>query len=102
MYVVVWEFRVKKGCEEDFERAYAPTGDWADFFKRGEGYLGSELLCNLKGDRRYWTLDRWVSESAYKECRRRFRAEYDALDRGCEALTEHEARLGDFATAGGE
>jgi hypothetical protein len=29
MHVIIWEFRVQAGREEEFERAYGPAGGWA-------------------------------------------------------------------------
>ena len=42
------------------------------------------------------TVDHWVDEAAYREFRRDFSAEFEALDRTCGGLTRHEAHLGDF------
>ena len=77
----------------------APTGrggDWARLFRRGEGYLGTELLRDAADPGRYLTLDRWTSRAAWESFRAGHLAEYEAIDRLCEALTAAEARLGDF------
>ena len=29
---------------EEFERVYGRVGEWAEFFRQGEGYVGTELL----------------------------------------------------------
>lgn len=44
MYVIVWEFHASEGKEKEFERVYGSGGAWADFFKRGKGYVRTELL----------------------------------------------------------
>ena len=97
MHVTIWEFRVKRGREAEFERAYGPTGEWARFFERAEGYLGTELLRDAKNRQRYVTIDRWISQATYEAFRRRWAGEYDAIDERCEALTEYEAPLGSLA-----
>src|SRR5947209_2755150 len=56
-YVIIWEFYVKRGNERAFEEAYGPQGAWARFFRRGEGYLGTELLRNVGQSGRYVTID---------------------------------------------
>ena len=28
MFVILWEFEVKPGCEQSFESAYGPGGPW--------------------------------------------------------------------------
>ena len=94
MHVTIWEFRVKKGHEAEFERAYGPTGEWARFFERAEGYLGTELLRDAKNRQRYITIDRWTSPATYEVLRSQWADEYEAIDERCEALTEYEALLG--------
>jgi len=95
-YLIVWEFRVKAGRESRFERVYGHDGTWAQFFRRGEGYLGTELVRDLKESARYLTLDFWTSQSAYEHFRKQHLAEYQAIDRQCEAMTESEVEQGRF------
>ncbi len=101
-HVIVWEFRAQPGREDEFERVYGPEGDWANFFRRGEGYLGTELIRDVETPGRYVTIDRWASAAAYEDFRSRNSSEYEAIDRRCESLTEHEARLGSFLTMPGD
>jgi len=100
-WVIMWEFRVRPGSEARFEEVYGPAGEWAEFFRRGEGYLGTELYQDTKAAGRYLTLDFWVSEAAYQYFRRLHAADYQALDARSEALTEHETPLGSFLCYGG-
>ena len=93
MYVIVWEFVACPGREAEFERAYGPRGRWADFFRGGDGYLGTELW---RGDGRWVTVDRWRSQDAYRLFRAARLAEYEALDREMEQLAARETRLGGF------
>ena len=103
MYVIIWEFRTKREREGEFERVYGPEGEWAEFFRRGEGYLGTELLRDIATRGRYVTIDRWTSQAAYDAFRGRNLSEYETIDRRCESLTEHEAHIGSFpAMLGGE
>jgi heme-degrading monooxygenase HmoA len=95
-YAIVWELRPRPGREEEFERAYGPEGDWARLFRRAEGYLGTELLRDPAGPGRYLTIDRWASRAAFAAFKRAHGAEYEALDRACEGLTERESSLGSF------
>ena len=93
MYVVLWEFVARPGREADFERAYGPRGRWAQLFRGGEGYLGTELW---RGDGRLLTVDRWSSEADYARFRAARLPEYEALDREMEDLTDRETNLGAF------
>jgi heme-degrading monooxygenase HmoA len=48
-----------------FEAAYGPEGDWAQFFRQGAGFVGTELLRDLEEPDRYLVVDRWESAEAY-------------------------------------
>ncbi len=97
MHVIIWEFTVKTGSEEEFECAYGADGLWAQFFRRDKNYIGTELIRDIIERQRYFTIDRWNSESAYREFRERNLAEYESLDRQCDHLMDSEAPLGAFS-----
>jgi 8-oxo-dGTP diphosphatase len=97
-HVLVWEFAPAAGRAAEFERAYGPDGDWARFFRRDPGYLGTELLRGAAG--RYLTIDRWRTRDAFEAFKKREAEEYATLDRRMEALTSHEACLGSFDVPG--
>jgi 8-oxo-dGTP diphosphatase len=99
-YVILWEFRVRRGSEPAFEAAYGSEGDWAVLFRRAPGYLGTELL-RAPETGRYVTIDRWVSSAAFDAFRDAHRADYEDLDRRCEDLTIAETPLGKFDHAPG-
>jgi heme-degrading monooxygenase HmoA len=96
MFVVIWEFEPKAGRKKEFAAAYGPEGVWAQLFKQGEGYLGTELLRAPKKRQRYLTIDRWASEEARDAFLSEHQREYDEIDRNCRELTEGEKELGSF------
>jgi heme-degrading monooxygenase HmoA len=96
MYVVLWQFRSLVGRQSEFERAYGPSGEWAQLFRRGDGYLGTELLRRADDSGEYLVLDRWASRGAYEAFRARWSSEYRRLDRRLEEITEEEALIGAF------
>jgi heme-degrading monooxygenase HmoA len=98
VYVVLWRFRPLRDQESEFEQTYGPSGEWTRLFRRGDGYLGSELLQHSDDPREYLVLDRWASRPAYEAIRARFSSEYRQLDRRLEELTEEEAPMGTFET----
>jgi heme-degrading monooxygenase HmoA len=100
LYIIIWEFQVKEGCEAQFEQLYGPAGAWVQLFRRGEGYLGTELLRDIAQPHRYLTLDRWVSAAAYETFQGRWPDEYQALDGQGETLTEQEAWVGSMISVG--
>ena len=95
-YLIIWEFRVRAGMEERFEKVYGPRGDWARFFAQAAGYVRTELNHDLKDSRRYVTLDFWISRDAYENFREKHIGEYEALDQKFEEMTEEELEVGKF------
>jgi hypothetical protein len=96
LFVTLWEFEVKSGSEELFERTYGPDGEWARLFQRDARYGGTRLLRDLGAARVYVTMDSWESRAAYEEFRETFAAGYEELDRECRALTARERHLGEY------
>lgn len=80
MYIILWEYRVEAKKRSEFEKTYSPNGMWAHLFKRGVGYLDTELLHDEKRPQRYLTIDRWVSKENYETFQSRWKREYKALD----------------------
>jgi heme-degrading monooxygenase HmoA len=95
LFVTLWEFEVKPGSEELFERTYGPDGEWAKLFRQDARYRGTRLLRDVGAARVYVTLDRWESRAAYEEFRQKFAAEYVELDWECEGMTGREEHLGE-------
>lgn len=96
MFVTLWEFEVKQGCEELFEAAYGREGEWVRLFGRDGRYLGTRLLREVGRERVYVTLDEWESRDAYEEFREKWAAEYTAIDKRCEEMTVREAQFSEF------
>jgi heme-degrading monooxygenase HmoA len=65
--VIALVFRYEVRDSDEFERAYGPDGDWAEFFRRGSGYIGTELLRDLDEPGRYLVIDRWQSAGDYND-----------------------------------
>jgi len=101
-FIVVWEFRVRPGKGRYFEKIYGPDGVWGEFFRRGKGYIRTELIRDLKMPRRYLTVDVWTSREACLRFKRKNRIEYQAIDERGGALTEDEVKIGEFHSAVGQ
>jgi heme-degrading monooxygenase HmoA len=63
MIALVFSYEVRDTAE--FERVYGPNGEWAEFFRQGRGYVGTELLRDVEAPSRYLVVDRWESADAY-------------------------------------
>jgi len=96
MVVILWEFEVKSGSEERFQRAYGPEGAWVQLFRRDPYFQGTQLLPDPSRPHYYFTLDFWDSENAYHAFLDRNREAYEELDRSSEGLTLRQRRILSF------
>ncbi|HUB29525.1 MAG TPA: antibiotic biosynthesis monooxygenase [Terracidiphilus sp.] len=96
MFVVVWQFEVAEEKIAAFEDAYGPSGSWAQLFRKSPDYKGTDLLRDAYVSGKYLTIDRWAGEEAFRAFRKQHDADYEALDRACDALTTRETRIGTY------
>ncbi|MDE3200264.1 MAG: hypothetical protein KGN79_05020 [Acidobacteriota bacterium] len=96
MFVVVWQFEVAEENVAAFEAAYGPEGSWAQLFRSSSEYRGTELLRDAYIPGAYLTIDRWTNEDSFRTFRRDHDADYESLDRACDALTQKETRIGAY------
>lgn len=92
----IWEYRVREEDQAVFEAGYGPEGEWAELFRRGAGYLRTELLRDRADPTRYVTIDYWESEKAFLAFRRELASDFEEIDRRFERVTAEEAKLGEF------
>jgi quinol monooxygenase YgiN len=96
MIRVVWECVARPDRVGDVENYYTSSGNWAELFRRSEGYRGTVLRRDAENARRFLIVDSWENASVCRAMRERFREEYVELDRVCEGFTESERRIGEF------
>ena len=94
MLVLVFSYDARDPA--DFERVYGPEGEWAEFFRRGAGYVGTELLRDVEVPGRYLVIDRWDSREAYQRFVDEHRDEYMRRVDETSFHYDHELRLGTF------
>jgi hypothetical protein len=96
MFLILWEFEVKPGCEQSFQSAYGPEGAWSRLFRSDSGYLSTLLLKDSTRPQIYFNLDFWHSELAFDSFRNAHREAYQEVDRATEHRTSHEEHLGSY------
>ena len=94
MLALVFSYDARDPAE--FERVYGPEGEWAEFFRQGQGYVGTELLRDLEVPRRYLVVDRWETKAAYRAFVEEHRDEYMRRVDETAFHYEQELRLGTF------
>ena len=94
MIAIVFSYEVRYPAE--FERVYGPNGDWAQFFRQGSGYIGTELLRDIESEGRYLLIDRWESAEAYNAFAAQHREEYVRRVDETHLYYHQELRFGTF------
>jgi heme-degrading monooxygenase HmoA len=94
-FAAVFEYEIDPGGAGAFEAAYGPDGDWARFFRAGEGYRGTDLWRDA-GGARYVLLDRWRSAADYEAFLAAHGDEYRRRGDAAESLYRTERALGRF------
>ena len=94
MIALVFSYEVRDA--EEFERAYGADGDWAQFFRTGRGYIGTELLRDVETPGRYLVVDRWESAEDYNAFAAEHRDEYMRRVDDTAQHYEQELRFGTF------
>jgi len=94
--VIVFSYEARDA--ERFEHVYGPEGEWAQFFRQGRGYIGTELLRDVETPGRYLVIDRWDTAEAYNAFVTEHRAEYMARVDDTRVYYDHAPPLGTFET----
>jgi quinol monooxygenase YgiN len=95
---IVWIFEALPDRLADFEKAYGVNGQWVQLFRRGEGYVETDLLRDSETPNRFLVFDKWRDLASFESFRRQYQAAYDELDRQCEELTLVETKIGMFSS----
>ena len=99
MYVIIWGYQVRAAKLIEFEKIYGSDGAWTTLFRKGKGYISTELLRDETRPKTFITIDRWASAKSYEAFHSQFKKEYETLDAQCEGLTEQETLLGKWESA---
>ena len=100
MFVVLWEFEVKPGSQERFERVYGPGGDWNSLFRQDPKHAGTHLWRDTDRPGTYLTADYWHSREAYESFLTTQEAAYKRLDAATQELTASERKIGAYEQVG--
>jgi len=95
-YEIIWVYEVEPDQREAFERAYDAEGDWAQLFRRDDGFLEVVLLADAAVRGRYVTIDRWRDAASFDRFREQHGDAYAALDDRLADVSGRGTRLGGF------
>ena len=66
MVAVVWQFDVRAGAAEEFERLYGADGAWTKLSRRSRSFLGSSFLRDMGSETRYLLVESWGEMVVYR------------------------------------
>ena len=96
VFAYIWEYIVEKEHLEEFKRIYGPAGDWAQLFRKSDGYISTDLHQDISNTKRFISVDFWNSKNDRDKFRDQFSKEFKILDEYCERITNREKLIGDF------
>ena len=96
MVAVVWQFDIRPGSAEEFERLYGADGDWTKLSRRSRSFLGSSFLRDIGTESRYLLVEYWGEMVVYEKHVADFGDELQALERERERLVERMETIGVF------
>jgi len=76
MVAIMWQFIVKEGREDEFERFVGADGEWSAHNRLTRSFLGNSFLRDQNAQTRYIVIEYW-SEMVVNEHHRAYRS--DAL-----------------------
>ena len=96
--MIVREFVVAEGREEDFKKVFGSEGIWSELLRRSAEYLKTDCRLEAAAERRYRVLDYWLSHESFEDFRQKYQLEYEKFSRliASEGLVERETLLGSF------
>ena len=93
VYTRIWEYEVAEADIGAFLVAYGADGDWAQLFRRGPGYLGTELYRGVEKANVFLTVDRWRDETAWHAFLEEWSETYDGLGKRLGGLSSFQRLL---------
>ena len=96
MVAVVWQFEIRPGTEQDFERFYGADGEWTKLSRRSRSFLGSSFLRDIAVDGRYLLVEYWGEMVVYEKHMADFGDDVKALEAERERFVDRMETIGVF------
>ena len=97
MIAVVWQFQVKAGQQQEFEKFYGADGEWSQLARRSRSFLGSSFLRDQSLDTQYLLVEYWSEMVVYERHRQSFVTDMRTLEDRRERFCDSIVPLGVFS-----
>ena len=94
MIAVVWQFQVKPGQQNAFEKFYGADGEWTKLGRRSRSFLGSSFLRDQALEANYLLIEYWSEMVVYERHLKSFVKDVRRLEEQRNALCESITPLG--------
>lgn len=96
MVAVVWQFDIRPGTSDDFERLYGADGAWTKLSRRSRSFLGSSFLRSIGAEDRYILVEYWGEMVVYEKHLADFTEQVRVLEEQRARLVERMETIGVF------
>ena len=96
MIGIAWQFDVRPGSEDEFERLFGANGEWTAVNRHSRSYLGSSFLRDQNRDGRYLLIEYWSEMLVYEQHKAYKSDELASLDARRDTLVVATEPLGIF------
>ena len=96
MVAVVWQFDIRPGTSDDFERLYGADGTWTKLSRRSRSFLGSSFLRSIGSEDRYLLVEYWGEMVVYEKHLADFTEQVRTLEEQRALLVERMETVGVF------
>jgi hypothetical protein len=97
LIAVVWQFQVKPGKQQEFERFYGADGEWSKLARRSRSFLGSSFLRDQATDTSYLLIEYWSEMVVYERHRKSFVTDLNTIEGRREVLCDAIVPMGIFS-----
>ena len=97
MIAVVWQFQVKAGQQDAFEKFYGADGEWSALGRRSRSFLGSSFLRDQAHDTHYLLIEYWSEMVVYERHRDSIVADLKSLEDRRDELCDSIVPLGIYS-----
>jgi hypothetical protein len=77
---MAWQFEVKQGEQEEFQKIYGADGEWSALSRRSRSFLGSSFLRDQVDPQRYLLIEYWSEMVVYERHQADFTDELESLE----------------------
>jgi len=93
---VVWQFDIRPGAADKFERLYGADGEWTKLSRQSRSFLGSSFLRDIRTESRYLLVEYWGEMVVYEKHVADFSDELITLEQEREKLVDRMETVGVF------